>query len=87
VRGYVLQIDNSIQPYDWLCRPSYSTYSACTVAAGNLVPLGALDSKRSDFGGPRKEYRASSRRRDTIMLQPLRRYCNASKLAGEVEFL
>ena len=87
VRGYVSKIDKSVQPYGLVVPPSYSPTRAAPLAPRRLVPRPQRDPERGEFpiatasGTP-----ANSRRRDTIVLHLYGRYCNANKLAGEVDF-
>lgn len=86
VLGYVSKLDGSIQPYGLLLPATWSAQSPLRwrldawfhgrgekLSEVNFI-AGALKS-----GGPFV-------RPDALLLQPYGRYCNASKLAGEVDF-
>ncbi len=87
VRGYISKIDGSVQPYGLVVPESYS-------AAGSekhrvdiwfhgrgetLSELNFLQNRRKQVG--------QFAPRDTIVLHPYGRYCNAFKFAGEVDVL
>ncbi|HTE17936.1 MAG TPA: prolyl oligopeptidase family serine peptidase, partial [Armatimonadota bacterium] len=86
-RGYVSEIDGSVQPYglyvpETAAAPSAHRFRLDTWFHGRGETLSEVnfitDVQRS--GGPFV-------RPDTFVLQPYGRYCNANKLAGEVDLL
>src|SRR5262249_39580925 len=84
-RGYVSQIDGSVQPYGLYLPDSFSAagphrWRLDTWFHGrgeNLSEVNFIDGVQRS-GGPFV-------RPDTFVLQPYGRYCNANKLAGEVD--
>lgn len=87
VRGYVSKIDGSIQPYGLIVPDSY--------AAGGPRPH-RLDLwfhgrgetlSEVNFLDQRQRDRGVFAPRDTFVLHPYGRYCNAFKFAGEVDVL
>jgi hypothetical protein len=90
VRGFVSSLDGSVQPYGLLIPESYSFTGATryrldfwfhgrgeTLTEGNFLASRMARRDQIDVYG----------RRDTIVLYPYGRYCNANKLAGEVDSL
>jgi dienelactone hydrolase len=86
VRGYVSKIDKSVQPYGLVVPASY------TPTAPRRWRLDAWFHGRSEnlsevnFLSDRERSAGEFTPRDTIVLHLYGRYCNASKLAGEVDF-
>src|SRR5947199_1447047 len=86
VRGYVSKIDKSIQPYGLVVPPSYSP------TAPHRWRLDAWFHGRDEalsevnFIGARQRSPGEFTPRDTIVLHLYGRFCNASRLAGEVDF-
>src|SRR3954471_16309654 len=86
VRGYVSKIDKSVQPYGLVMPASYSP------TAPHRWRLDAWFHGRSEtltevnFLSDREKNVGEFAPRDTIMLHLYGRFCNASKLAGEVDF-
>ena len=86
VRGYVSKIDGSVQPYGLVVPASYSP------AAPHRWRLDTWFHGRSEtltevnFLTDREKNTGEFAPRDTIMLHLYGRFCNASKLAGEVDF-
>lgn len=88
VRGYVSKIDGSVQPYGLVVpetvagRPSSGKYRLDVWCHGRgevLSEVNFLDDRRKHVG----EFAPPG----TIVLHPYGRYCNATKLAGEVDVL
>jgi hypothetical protein len=85
VRGYVSKIDRSVQPYGLVVPPSYSPQ------APHRWRLDAWFHGRSEtlsevnFLSDRLRLAGEFTPRDTIVLHLYGRYCNANKLAGEVD--
>jgi dienelactone hydrolase len=86
VRGYISKIDKSVQPYGLVVPASY------TPAAPRRWRLDAWFHGRSEtlsevnFISDRERNFGEFTPKDTIVLHLYGRYCNASKLAGEVDF-
>ncbi|HWB86066.1 MAG TPA: prolyl oligopeptidase family serine peptidase [Bryobacteraceae bacterium] len=87
VRGYISKIDRSVQPYGLVVPPSYSPH------APHRYRLDAWFHGRSEtlsevnFLNDRERNPGEFQPTDTIVLHLYGRYCNASKFAGEVDFL
>lgn len=86
VRGYVSKIDKSVQPYGLVLPPSYSPnaphrWRLDTWFHGRNETLSEVN-----FLSDRERNRGEFAPRDTIVLHLYGRFCNASKLAGEVDF-
>ncbi len=87
VRGYVSKIDGSVQPYGLVVPASYSSASAGRYRLDIwfhgrdevLSEVNFLDGRRRQSG--------TFTPPDTLVLHPYGRYCNAFKLAGEVDVL
>ena len=87
MRGYVSKIDGSVQPYGLVVPESYSAggsekYRVDIWFHGRgetLSELNFLQNRRKQVG--------QFAPRDTIVLHPYGRYCNAFKFAGEVDVL
>src|SRR5436309_6644573 len=85
VRGYVSKIDKSVQPYGLVVPPSYSA------TAPHRWRLDAWFHGRNEtlsevnFLADRERTAGEFTPRDTIVLHLYGRFCNASKLAGEVD--
>lgn len=87
VRGYVSKIDGSVQPYGLVVPESYTEQTAGRYRLDvwlhgrgeTLSELSFLHQRRAQIGpiAPR----------DTIVLHPYGRYCNANKFAGEIDVL
>ena len=86
VRGYVSKIDKSVQPFGLVVPPSYSPtaphrWRLDTWFHGRNETLSEVN-----FLSDRLANRGEFTPRDTIVLHLYGRFCNASKLAGEVDF-
>lgn len=87
VRGYISKIDHSVQPYGLVVPPSYSP------TAPHRWRLDAWFHGRGEtlsevnFLTDRQRSPGEFTPRDTIVLHLYGRYCNASRFAGEVDFL
>ena len=89
VRGFVSRLDGSVQPYGLLIPESYSSTGPRlrldfwfhgrveVLTEGNFLVLRTHKKDQIEESAPR----------DTIVLYPYARYCNASKFAGEVDSL
>jgi hypothetical protein len=87
VRGYVSRIDGSVQPYGLVVPESYSPkgkekYRLDIWFHGRGETLSEVN-----FLADRRRNPGTFTPRDTIVLHPYGRYCNAFKLAGEVDVL
>jgi hypothetical protein len=86
VRGYISKIDKSVQPYGLVAPPSYSPN------APHRWRLDAWFHGRNEtlsevnFLSDRERNPGEFTPRDTIVLHLYGRFCNASQLAGEVDF-
>src|SRR5215471_7602865 len=86
VRGYISKIDRSVQPYGLVIPPSYSP------TAPHAWRLDAWFHGRNEtlsevnFLADRERNPGEFTPRDTIVLHLYGRFCNASRLAGEVDF-
>ncbi|MGF7078703.1 hypothetical protein [Mucilaginibacter sp. UYCu711] len=87
VRGYISKIDGSVQPYGVTVPDNYS-------ADGNAFDLslwfhgrGETLGEVSFIAGGKGFAGAMPAMKNTIMLYPYGRYCNAFKFAGEVDVL
>ena len=87
VRGYISKIDGSVQPYGLVVPESYafqgqhkSRLDIWFHGRGeNLSELNFIQGRRTQIG--------QFAPRDTFVLHPYGRYCNAFKFAGEVDVL
>lgn len=87
VRGYVSKIDGSVQPYGLVVPPSYRAGSAVKYRLDlwfhgrgeTMTELSFLDGRQKSIG----EFAP----KDTFVLHPYGRYCNAFHFAGEVDVL
>ena len=85
VRGYVSRIDQSVQPYGLIVPASYSGGEAVRMdvwlhgRGEKLSELGFLQQRLHQIG--------QISPRDTLVLHPYGRYCNAFKFAGEIDIL
>lgn len=87
VRGYVSKIDGSVQPYGLVVPESYTHQTAGRYRLdiwfhGRGETLG-----EANFIADRMRNVGQFAPPDTIVLHPYGRYCNAFKLAGEVDVL
>ncbi len=85
VRGYVSKLDKSVQPYGLVIPPSYSPtaphrWRLDTWFHGRNELL-----SEGNFITDRQKNPGEFTPRDTIVLHLYGRYCNANKLAGEVD--
>ena len=86
VRGYISKIDKSVQPYGLVVPPSFSAtaphpWRLDTWFHGRTETLTEIN-----FLSEREARMGDFTPRDTIVLHLYGRFCNASKLAGEVDF-
>jgi hypothetical protein len=85
VRGYISKLDKSVQPYGLVIPPSFSPnaphrWRLDTWFHGRNETLSEVN-----FLADRERSRGEFTPRDTIVLHLYGRFCNASKLAGEVD--
>jgi len=90
VRGYISRIDNSVQPYGLLIPESYS-FTGATRHRLDLWFHGRVEYLTEGFflnlRMTKPDQIALYNPRDTVVLYPYGRFCNASKFAGEVDGL
>lgn len=87
VRGYISKLDGSVQPYGLVVPESYSSKGPgrfrCDLwfhgRGETLSELNFIRDRTNNVGAISPE--------DTIVLHPYGRYCNAFKLAGEIDVL
>ena len=83
VRGYRSQLDDSVQPYGLVVPPSLKREQPARL----LVWLLGRGEKRTElaFIAEREAGPPQLTPRDTVLLVPYGRFCNATKFAGEVD--
>ena len=87
VRGYVSQIDGSVQPYGLVIPESYQFHGPVKHRLDVwLHGRGEVLSELNFINGAQNN-RGVFTPPDTIVLHPYGRYCNAFKLAGEIDIL
>jgi pimeloyl-ACP methyl ester carboxylesterase len=86
VRGYVSKIDKSIQPYGLVVPASYSATAPHRWRLDTWFHGRSETLTEVNFLSDRERNVGEFAPRDTIMLHLYGRFCNASKLAGEVDF-
>ena len=85
VRGYVSRIDGSVQPYGLVVPASYQANTPhrfrldvwCHGRGENLSELSFINGRQTSPG----EFTP----KDTFVVHPYGRYCNANKFAGEID--
>jgi hypothetical protein len=86
VRGYISKIDKSVQPYGLVVPASYFPTSAHKFRLDTWFHGRTENLSEINFLADRERNMGEFSPRDTIMLHLYGRFCNASKLAGEVDF-
>jgi hypothetical protein len=86
VRGYISKIDKSVQPYGLVVPASYFPTSAHKFRLDTWFHGRTENLSEINFLADREKNVGEFAPRDTIMLHLYGRFCNASKLAGEVDF-
>ncbi len=85
VRGYVSKIDRSVQPYGLVVPASYSPSAPHRWRLDTWFHGRGETLSEINFLADREKNKGEFTPRDTIMLHLYGRFCNASKLAGEVD--
>jgi hypothetical protein len=85
VRGYVSKIDHSVQPYGLVVPPSYSPNAPHRWRLDAWFHGRQETLSEVNFLFERERNAGEFTPRDTIVLHLYGRYCNANKLAGEVD--
>jgi dienelactone hydrolase len=85
VRGYVSKLDKSIQPYGLVIPPSYSPTAAHRWRLDAWFMGRTETNSQVNFLADRERSPGQFTPRDTIVLHLYGRFCNANKLAGEVD--
>ena len=86
VRGYVSKIDKSVQPFGLVVPASYSPTAPHRWRLDTWFHGRSETLSEVNFLADREKNPGEFTPRDTIMLHLYGRFCNASKLAGEVDF-
>jgi dienelactone hydrolase len=86
VRGYISKIDGSVQPYGLVVPASYSPTAPHRWRLDTWFHGRSETLTEINFLTDREKNIGDFAPRDTIMLHLYGRFCNASKLAGEVDF-
>ncbi len=86
VRGYISRIDKSVQPYGLVVPASYSPTAPHRWRLDTWFHGRSETLTEVNFLTDREKNVGEFAPRDTIMLHLYGRFCNASKLAGEVDF-
>lgn len=87
VRGYVSKIDNSVQPYAVFVPDNYAGDGPAFNMSLWFHGRGETLSEVSFISGGKGFFPNMPEMKNTIMLYPYGRYCNAFKFAGEVDVL
>lgn len=87
VRGYVSKIDGSVQPYGLIVPESYTHQTAGRYRLDIWFHGRGETLSEANFIADRMKNVGQFAPPDTIVLHPYGRYCNAFKLAGEVDVL
>ena len=85
VRGYVSKLDKSIQPYGLVVPPSYSPNAPHRWRLDAWFMGRTETNTQLNFLAERERSAGQFTPRDTIVLHPYGRFCNANKMAGEVD--
>jgi dienelactone hydrolase len=85
VRGYVSRLDQSIQPYGLVIPPSYSPNAPHRWRLDAWFMGRTETNSQLNFLAARESNPGQFTPRDTIVLHLYGRFCNANKLAGEVD--
>jgi hypothetical protein len=86
VRGYISKIDKSVQPYGLVVPASFSPNAPHRWRLDTWFHGRSETLTEVNFLTDREKNIGEFAPRDTIMLHLYGRFCNASKLAGEVDF-
>ncbi|HEY9249461.1 MAG TPA: prolyl oligopeptidase family serine peptidase, partial [Rariglobus sp.] len=86
VRGYVSKLDKSIQPYGLVIPASYSPTTAHRWRLDTWFMGRTESNSEVNFITLRERDRGQFTPPDTIVLHPYGRFCNANKMAGEIDF-
>jgi hypothetical protein len=87
VRGYISKIDKSVQPYGLVVPPSYSPKAPHRWRLDTWFMGRTETNTQVNFLAERERSPGQFTPRDAIVLHPYGRFCNANKLAGEVDTL
>ncbi|HET6883258.1 MAG TPA: hypothetical protein VFI31_24015 [Pirellulales bacterium] len=87
VRGYVSRIDGSVQPYGLVVPESYESKGQMHHRLDIWFHGRAEHLSEVNFLEERRKKTGQFTPRDTLVLHPYGRYCNAFKFAGEVDVL
>ncbi|MDX2035871.1 MAG: prolyl oligopeptidase family serine peptidase [Isosphaeraceae bacterium] len=87
VRGYVSKIDDSVQPFGIVVPPSYNPRTAGRYRLDLWFHGRGETLSEVNFLHDRRTNPGTFTPADTLVLHPYGRYCNAAKLAGEVDAL
>jgi hypothetical protein len=85
VRGYRSKLDDSVQPYGLVVPPSYTTAGNDKFRLDLWFHGRGENLSEINFLRDREKNAGTFSPPDTIVLHPYGRYCNANKLAGEVD--
>lgn len=85
VRGYVSRIDGSVQPYGLVIPPSFANAGPAKFRLDLWFHGRGETLSEVNFINDRQRNPGEFRPIDTIVLHPYGRYCNANKMAGEVD--
>jgi dienelactone hydrolase len=86
VRGYISKIDKSVQPYGLVMPPSFNPNAPHRWRLDTWFHGRSENLSEVNFLADREKNMGEFTPRDTIVLHLYGRFCNASKLAGEVDF-
>lgn len=87
VRGFRSRIDDSVQPYGLVVPPSFSADTAHRHRLDIWLHGRGETSSEVNFIDERQRSAGQFTSRDTFVLHPYGRYCNAFKFAGEIDVL
>ncbi len=87
VRGYVSRLDGSVQPYGLVVPESYDFKGHVRHRLDIWFHGRAEHFSELNFIQDRRKHAGQFSPRDTLVLHPYGRYCNAFKFAGEVDVL
>ena len=87
VRGYVSRIDGSVQPYGLVVPESYDFKGQVRHRLDIWFHGRGEQLSELNFVQDRRKHAGQFTPRDTLVLHPYGRYCNAFKFAGEVDVL
>src|SRR5690606_38902599 len=87
VRGYRSRIDDTVQPYGLVIPESYDPKGTAAHRLDFWFHGRGETLSEVNFLNDRSRNVGAIAPRDTIVLHPYGRYCNANKLAGEIDSL